>query len=375
MMKEPLFRDLTPLALNVKEAEGACITTSDGKKYLDFSAGWCVGNAGWNQAKILEATRAFTGPIYVQPDYQYERWEELAEEIIQLLPGEEWTCFRATGGTEAVEIALKTARAYNKRQKFLAFKNAYHGQSYACLALVGRHEEQFGPYPETYLRLEIEDWEKTTAEAVALIKKGDICAFISEPLICNLGVIMPPASFFTAVQEACQETKTVFIIDEVATGFGRTGTWFGFEHYALTPDIITMAKGLSSGHAPIGATVVRSEIAEAMRFDFSNYSTFGWHPLAVETALATIRTLREEKIIEKAEGTYLVEQLKSFCTPEGAGLCIAFDSGNPQIREECFAEGLLIETKGARVLLYPPLTITREEIDQAVAILQKHTRM
>ncbi|MFH0890119.1 MAG: aspartate aminotransferase family protein [Candidatus Aenigmatarchaeota archaeon] len=373
-MFECLFRDFPPYPIEIASAKDGCLIDKNGKKYLDFMMGWCVGNSGWNKKEILRATKSFKGPVYVSPTYKYQRWEDLAKRLVSLLPKKQGTCFRATGGTEAVEIALKISKSYNRRKKFMAFNDAYHGQSFACMALVGLHENKFGPYPDFYIRLNTADWEKTTDVAVKSIKKGDICAFIAEPIICNLGVIVPPKSFFRSVREACDETDTVLIMDEVATGFGRTGKWFGFEHYDIQPDIITMAKGLSSGYAAIGATVAVPKVAESMRFGFSNYSTFGWHPLSVEVSIANIDYMQKNRLVEKSDnsGRYLMKRLSEFCSPDGKGLCVGFDTGNNKIKRDCRNDGLLIDDFDSRVVLFPALDVSKEQIDRAVGIIKKH---
>jgi acetylornithine/succinyldiaminopimelate/putrescine aminotransferase len=375
-MSEYLFRYSQP-TIDVASAKGHYIIGKDGKRYLDFLMGWCVGNAGWNKETILRAIKDFNGPSYVCPLYKYQRWDDLAKKLASLMPHKKVTCFRATGGTEAVEIALKIAKACNRRKRFIAFKGAYHGQSFACMSLVAipEHEKKFGPFPDSYIRLST-DWEKSTELAVKSIKKGDICAFISEPIICNLGVIVPPKSFFESVQEACKETDTLFIADEVATGFGRTGKWFSFEHYNIEPDIVTIAKGFSSGYAPIGAAVATQGVAESMSFDFSNYSTFGWHPLGVECAMANIEYIQKNALVEKAEknGKYLTGELSEFCKPEGKGLCIGFDTKNEKIEDDCLKDGLIISTIGNRVVLFPALDVEKEHMDRAIRIIKRHFR-
>ncbi len=339
-------------------------------------AGWCVGNAGWKKKEIRDAIRGFDGPEYVNPGHLYERWEVLAEKLVHLLPSKEGACFRATGGTEAVELALKISRAYNNRKKFIAFNGAYHGQSLACLALVRYpiHEKHFGKFPAEYLQVDAKNWEKTTHETVKLIKSKEISAFISEPIICNLGVIIPPQEFFDSVQEACKETETLFISDEVATGFGRTGKWFGFEHYNTDPDIVTMAKGFSSGYAAIGSTIAKPEVAESMRFEFSNYSTFGWHPFSVEAAISNIDYIKKHDLIEESNksGGYLSKQLSEFCKPEGRGLCIGFEEKKAGTGQRCFEDGLIITMLEGRIALFPPLDVSKKEIDAAVKIIEKN---
>ncbi len=184
---------------------------------------------------------------------------------------------------------------------------------------------------------------------------------------------MPPKSFFASVVEACKETDTLFICDEVATGFGRTGKWFGFEHYNLNPDIITIAKGFSSGYAAIGATIAKSNIAESMRFDFSNYSTFGWHPLSVEVAISNIDYLIKEKLVERANisGQYLMKKLSDFCEPEGKGLCIGIAEKTKGTDLRCLKEGLILTSLEGRIALFPPLDVSKEEINKAVEIISK----
>jgi len=376
MEKEFLFRDAPAFPIEVADSKGNYLIDSKGKKYLDFNMGWCVGNAGWKKKEILAAMKDFKGPQYVSPTYLYKRWEVLSKRIVSLMPNDDYVCFKATGGTEAVEIALKIAKAFNHREKFVAFNGAYHGQSFACMSLVRLpdHEKNFGPFSSNFIQIEAGGWEKTTAETVALIETKEVCAFISEPIICNLGVIIPPKNFFEKVFKACKENGTVFISDEVATGFGRTGKWFGFEHYGLEPDIITIAKGFSSGYGAIGAVVAKREVAESMRFDFSNYSTFGWHPIATESAIANIDYLKKNNLVDASakNGEYLIKKLSAFCKPQGKGLCIGFDLPKKDFALRCLKDGLLLSELGGRVLLFPALDVSKKEIDKAVSIMKKN---
>lgn len=373
-MTEYLFRDLLSFPLDVVNAKGSYIFDKNGKTYLDFIMGWCVGNAGWNKSQIMKAIRSFKGPNYVMPIYNYERWDVLAKKLVDLMPKKNATCFRATGGTEAVEIALKISRAFNRREKFIAFKDAYHGQSFTCMSLVDLHPDKFGPYPDNFIRINADKWEETTEFVVKQIKQENVCAFISEPIICALGVIVPPKSFFDEVQKACKETNTAFIMDEVATGFGRTGKWLGFEHYNLKPDIVTIAKGFSSGYGALGATIATPEIADSMHFNFSNYSTFGWHPLSIEAAIANMDYIKKNNLVEKSNsgGKYLTKKLSEFCKPEGKGLCIGFDCKNKNIELECFKENLLVTYYNNRVLLFPALDVGKKEMNSAVEILRRN---
>jgi acetylornithine/succinyldiaminopimelate/putrescine aminotransferase len=372
---EPLFRDSKSPQIEVINSKDNYIYTKE-KKYLDFVMGWCIGNSGWNKKTINNIIKKFNGPTYVVPDYNYHRWDELAKSIRLLMPNKQMTSFRATGGTEAVEIALKMSKVYNKRNKFIAFNQAYHGQSLAALSLTNMNAKQFGPYSKNYIQIST-DWEKSLNNTIKQIKTEKISAFISEPIICNLGVKIPPKYFFREIKKECEKTNTVFIMDEVATGFGRTGKMFGFNHYNLKPDIITLAKGISSGYAPLGATIATPEIAELMRFSFSNYSSYGWHPLAVEASIANLNYIKDNNLVEKSEksGKYLFDQLSKFGNPEGKGLCIGFDTKNKNIQKDCLKDGLIVSTSDFgknRITLFPSLDITKKEIDCAVNIIKKN---
>ncbi|MFA6269207.1 MAG: aminotransferase class III-fold pyridoxal phosphate-dependent enzyme [archaeon] len=226
-MKESfLFRDSPPLPIEVVSSKGNYLFDKNGKKYLDFTMGWCVGNAGWGKKEIRAAVKKFTGPEYVSPTYQYARWEVLAEKLVSLLPSKDYTCFKATGGTEAVEVALKTAKAFNHRNKFIAFKEAYHGQSFACMSLVklADHEKHFGPFSENFIQINAGDWEKTTQTTVELIEKKNICAFICEPIICNLGVVVPPKSFFQRCTKFVKKLILFLLLTKLLLGLGELGS-------------------------------------------------------------------------------------------------------------------------------------------------------
>lgn len=371
-MIEPLFRDQPATPVNVQNCAGNYIFDKKGKRYLDFMMGWCVGNIGWNKKILLQAIKKYNGPSYVVPTYIYDQWNILAKKLVSLMPNRNYSCFRATGGTESVELALKISKAYNKRKKFIAFENAYHGQSLACLSLVGTHENNFGPYGGNFIRLNT-NWQQASETALKEINSGDVSAFISEPILCNLGVIVPPKDFFASIKEACEKTDTVFIMDEVATGFGRTGKFFGFEHYNVKPDIVTIAKGFSSGYAPIGAAIANEKVAESMRFGFSNYSTFGWHPMAVHCALKNMQYLTSS-LIRKSNKTakILMDKLSEFCEPEGKGLCLGFTIKNKNLEQECLKDGLLISVLGDRAVIFPALDVSEKEIEKAVEIIRKN---
>ena len=372
--------------LEVLGAEGSWLITRDGR-YLDLMMGWCVGNAGWGNQRIQEALRNFKGPAYVQPHYLYERWVVLAEKLQQIVPVDgPGKCFRATGGTEAVEIALQAARAHTGRAAFLSVEGSYHGHSLGTMSVgSGGFKKSFGELMPNCHKGGLPLDEKAARKAEQLLETRTIAAVIAEPIICNLGVYEPEPDFWPLVADACRRTGTVLIMDEVATGFGRTGKMFACEHYGLRPDIITLGKGLSSGYGALGAAVMSPRLAKSMEFLFSSYSTFGWLPICVEAAIANVDYLLEKRLWENAEkmGRYLkagIEKIafKSPVTVSGRGLALAvkFEDADyaTGVAQRAFANKLIVADIGNNpFLLFPSLEIDRETADAALAILAQST--
>jgi len=265
----------------VTRAEGSFLYDDQGQRYIDFAMGWCVGNLGWNNPEAMHAIQNYQGPSYVSPHFNYRPWIELSTLLAEIAPGDLKKCFRATGGTEAVEIALQGAMEFTGRDKFIAIEGAYHGNSLACRGLTN------GDTLKPPLNLAAAD------KLEELLKSKKIAALIMEPVICNLKVHIPEREFLERARELCDEYGTLLIFDEVATGFGRTGKMFASEHFHIAPDIMCLAKGISGGAAAMGATIMREEIGDALE-ESGNlpYSTYGWHPLSVEASLATIRYMQ-----------------------------------------------------------------------------------
>ncbi|HEY1376495.1 MAG TPA: aspartate aminotransferase family protein [Gemmataceae bacterium] len=275
-----------PAGVQVARSEGSFVVDHHGKKYIDFTSGWCVGNLGWANDEVREAIRAFNGPAYVHPDHLYRPWAELAETLAEITPGKLTKSYRATGGSEAVEIALQVAMAATGRAGFVCLEDCYHGNTLGGRSLAGDRDQ----YPNLLAHCHriAPPLDDRAAERVErLLKGGQVAAFVMEPVVCNLGVVIPSKEFMTRVREACREHGTLFIMDEVATGFGRTWRLFASEHFDVDPDVLCLAKAITGGYAPMGATIVTDEVAKAAGVGF--YSTYGWHPLSVAAALANLK--------------------------------------------------------------------------------------
>ena len=264
-----LGRDVPPTPVEIVKSKGCVLYDTTGKDYIDFLMGWNVGNLGWGIKEIEEDIRTYDGPDYVNPYYLFRPWGELAQILARITPGKLTKSFRATGGTEAVEIALQAAMGYTKRTKFISVEGAYHGHSIGAMSigLSGFRQRYANLLPNCYTVKPPLD-ERAAREAEALIQKGDIAAYIAEPIILNLGVIIPDDRYYEIIQAACQKHGTLMIIDEVATGFGRTGKMFASEHYDIEPDIMCLGKALTGGYGAMGATVMTEEVAQSMAYDF-----------------------------------------------------------------------------------------------------------
>lgn len=370
--------------LTVVKTSGSYVFDEKGKKYIDFFMGWCVGNVGWNVKEITEEIKKYNGPTYVSPGYFYKEWADLAELLADLTPGNLTKSFRATGGTESVEIALQAAMSHTKRHKFISIEGSYHGHSIGAMSIGSSY---FRKWYKNLLfhcnKIKPPLDEKAARKVERLLEKRDIAAFISEPIVCNIGVEIPNQKFFDIVSFACKRNGTVFIADEVATGFGRTGKMFACEYYNLQPDIMCLAKGLSGGYGAIGATIMTPEVARSFEFGFSFYSTFGWQPLNVAAALANLKYLKNNqfRLLENANkaSAYIKQRLKGMKFKEPAdihikGLAIGVRFKNPAypsgIILRCLKKGLLIANADSDFVLYPALDIDQKTLKEGLDILE-----
>lgn len=361
--------------IEFKHSKDSYLIDQRGKKYIDFTMGWCVGNIGWNNKEVEKAIKSFDGPTYVSPHLEYKPWEELSELLAEMTPGKLKTCFRATGGTEAVEIALQAAMAYTGRKKIIAIDDAYHGNSIATWALVS--DSPFFNWERIKPPLN----ENALKSLENLLKDDDVAAFIMEPVILNLDVLVPDKKFMKGMQELCKKHGTLIIMDEVATGFGRTGKMFASDHFNIEPDIMCLAKGITGGAAALGATIMTEQVAKALYHGQFPYSTYGWHPLSVEAALTNIRYLQrnwgelEENIFIMNE--YFTQRLslmdfrvRPHISSMGLAIHVGFEQPKyaREISQRAFENGLII-SEG--LSMYPALNIDFETAKEGLDLLEK----
>ena len=206
--------------LVVVGAEGPYVYDEKGKRYIDFFMGWCVGNIGWNLKEVVKKIAGFEGPTYVSPTYIYKGWVELAELLAKIAPGNLKKSFRATGGTEAVEIALQAAMFHTKRHEFISIEGSYHGHSIGAMSVGSSDFRSWykNLLPNCYkIKPPLDD--KAADQLETLLKAGDIAALIMEPIVCNLGVEIPKKEFMSRAQALCKKYGTLLIMDEISTCF------------------------------------------------------------------------------------------------------------------------------------------------------------
>lgn len=361
--------------LRIKDAERSYLMSENGKKYIDFSSGWCVGNLGWKHPQIEEAIRNFKGPTYIYPHFEYEPWIELASLLSKITPGDLTKCFRATGGTEAVEIALQAAMAHTGREEFVGIDGAYHGNSIATRGLV--EDSPFFNWKKLKPPLN----EESLHDLEKLLKGKKVAAFIMEPVSMNLDVMIPETAFMKGMQELCRKYGTLVIMDEVATGFGRTGKLFATEHFGIEPDIMCLAKALSGGAAPIGATLMTEKVGKSLQEENFPYSTYGWHPLSVAAAIASVRFFREHWTDLKENIQFMNEyfqqrfsQMEFKKSPKMniMGMAMHLDFGKSdygeKVTERAFKKGLIL---AGGMTLFPALDIDFGTAKEGLDILEK----
>ena len=388
-------------------AQGAYLYDLDERDYLDFLSGYSVFNIGRNHPAVQSALRDLLEldlPNMVQMDCSLLSGL-LAEALLKKTPPHLDSVFFCNSGAESVEGAIKFARAATSRTGLVSLEKAFHGLSNGALSVMGDESfrEGFGALLENCTRIKMGD----LAALETLLAKRDIAALLIEP-VQGKGVHFPAGDFYQQAQRLCRAHGTLLICDEVQTGLGRTGRWWGFEHWGLEPDIITVAKSLSGGYVPVAAVITRRAIYQKTfsRLDrcVVHSSTFGRNNLAMAAGLATLQVLDDENLVERARthGTELMRRLDALKEKHslikevrGLGLMIAIEFHEPRelalkmgwkllhkVEHELFAQMLVTSLfQKHRILtqiaghamdvlkILPPLIIGEREIDRFVTAL------
>ncbi len=398
--------------VEVEEAEGSIVKDKNGKEYLDCFSGISVTNAGHRHPEVIEAAKEQMDKYVHVCTYVYyvEPVGDLAEKLAEVTPGKLKKSFFGNSGAEANEGAMRIAKKYTKKNEFIALRASFHGRTIGTLSITGNYARKRGggpflsgiafaptpycyrcPFGKTYPNCNLE-CAKAVEDVFRFDTSDNVAAFIAEPVMGEGGIIPPPKEYFKEVKSILERHGSLFIADEVQSGFGRTGKLFAIEHYDVEPDIMTMAKGIADGF-PISAFITRDEIADAFEVG-DHLSTFGGNPVSAKAALANLNIMLRDKLPEKAEeiGNYLMNKLRDLKEKypligdvRGKGLMVGIelvldkektpaDGVAGRLRNRALEEGLLIGKGGIYgnvIRFQPPLVITKSQIDDAVDILDK----
>ena len=399
--------------LVVSRGEGAIVEDVDGNRFLDFNAGIAVVSTGHCHPHVVAAIQNQAERLIHMSgtDFYYENMVELAEKLAAMAPGGvARRVYFGNSGTEAVEAAMKLARYHTGRDKFIAFRGAFHGRTLGALSLTGSKVVQrkgFGPlvpgvfhaqFPDPYrcpAGITPEDHAVNCVRAIeeelfrTTLAAEEVAAIVVEPVQGEGGYVVPPKVFFEELERLARKHGILLVFDEIQSGMGRTGKMWAADHFTVTPDILTVAKGIASG-LPLSAMVARAEV---MNWGpGAHASTFGGNPVAVAAALVTIELLERQLVANAARvGGHIMDRLRSWPGKfknvgdvRGLGLMIGIEMVRDQATKErapelrdrlvamAFERGLLVLGAGRNVLrLCPPLIITRDQADFAVDTLEE----
>ena len=404
----------SPCLSVVTKAEGAYIEDTNGHRYLDFH-GNNVHHIGYGHPKLKKAIAEQMDALPFAPRrFASESAIALAKKLVEIAPGELSKVLFTTGGSDAIEVALKIARAATGRYKTISFWDAFHGAGFGAASVGGEQlfrshvvgpllsgTEHVAPfacyrcpygYPDLDGKAQIEICQTTCASFVRYVleKEGDVAAVIAEP--ARAVPYIPPPGYWKMVRQACNDHGALLIFDEIPTGLGKTGKMFACEHDDVVPDILVLGKALGGGILPIAAVLAKAELDVGSEFAFGHY-THEKNPVTTKAALTTIEIIEQEGLVENAEvlGKYMLEQLNILKSAHstigdvrGRGLLVGVELVLNQeektpandlaedVLYRCLSKGLSFKlTMGNVMTLTPPLIITREQIDLSLEIINE----
>jgi 4-aminobutyrate aminotransferase len=411
LLAPPLAQDWPNLP--VIRAKGIYLDGLDGKRYMDFMSSFGVVNVGHNHPNVIAAAKEqmekqVHGAVGVTLHQSVLR---LAEKLPEILPGSMDMFFFGNSGAESVEGAIKLARNITRRPGIIAFTGSFHGRTLGAASLTASKalyrtnlepflsSVYFVPYADPYHSAHPDDPKQCVKESLGalqtvldrIIAPSQIATMIVEPIQGEGGYVVPPKEFLLRLREICTHHGILLIFDEVWTGFGRTGEWFAAQSFKITPDVMTIGKSIASGF-PLSAVCARSELMSRWEPTVHG-TTFGGNPVSCAAAIATIETIREEKMLDNAKnnGEYLIQNLRTLQKKypfigdvRGVGLMIGMEFVIPgtdrepnlvaakKVLNESLLRGLLLYPAGLHghvIRIAPPLIVTKEQIDEATSIL------
>ena len=403
----------------IDRAEGAYFWDADGKRYLDFCAGLLCINIGHGNKHVLNAMkRQMERFTYVPPAFATEPRSTLSRMISEVTPGDLDYMFFTNAGTEAVENAMKAVRLFTGRHKIYSAWRSYHGATAGSITLTGDPRRWaaepgipgavkfFGPYcyrcPFGYASEETCGLQclETLKTQIMLDGPKTIAAIFVEPVVGSNGILIPPKGYMEGLRQVCDENGILLVADEVMSGWGRTGKWFGIDHEGIVPDIMVTAKGLTSGYVPLGAMIWSKKIWDHF-YDhpFVGGLTYSGHALACATGVANIEVYRSEDLIERSKmgGEHLYGKLRELLDKHpsvgdvrcrGLWACIELTSDKKTraplagfadarmnvssgVTQRLYEKGVYLFAQWDFILIAPPLIITKDQIDEGISAVDE----
>lgn len=370
----------SPLLLEIESAEGIYLTDTSGKKYIDLISGIGVSSVGHRHTAVTNAIKDQVEKhlhVMVYGEYIQSPQVQLAHALSSTLPKNLNSVYLLNSGSEAIEGAMKLAKRYTGRSEIVSCRDAYHGSSQGALSIAGREELKRNFRP---LLPNVKQVAFGSTEDLQYITKST-AAFIVETVQGEAGVRIASRDYFKALQARCNETGTLLILDEIQCGFGRTGKFWAFEHYDITPDVVVSAKGMGGG-MPIGCFISNREIMSVFTQNpvLGHISTFGGHPVSAAASVATIKTIQSEQLVDQVEekAQYFLDLLNhsSIKAVRHMGLMMAVEFESYEVVKKIIDKAIelgvvtdwfLFNDYSMRIA--PPLTVTKEEIKKACHII------
>lgn len=400
-------------SLVVESGEGSYIYAKNGRRYLDFASGIATNNVGHCHPVVVRAAVEQTQRLIhaCASVAHYESHVSLAEKLVEITPDGIEMCFFANSGAEATEGAVKLARYVSGRPIIISFIGGFHGRTLGAVSLTSSKAHYragyqplmpsfyAAPYPYCYRCPLGHKRESCAVDCLGylgymldtLTPASDVAAIIVEPVLGEGGYVVPPLEFFPRLRRICDEHGILLVFDEIQSGFGRTGKMFAVEHFAVKPDIMTLAKGIAGGF-PLSAIVASARLMQAWPAGVHG-STFGGNPVSVAAALASISAIQQEGLLENAVnmGARIMGRLADLrsqhqCIGDvrGLGLMIGIElvkeDGSPdkdvvaRVRERCLENGLIVLSCGTGenvIRLIPPLNVSETEVDEALGVIEQ----
>jgi acetylornithine/N-succinyldiaminopimelate aminotransferase len=372
----------SPRLIEIEKAEGSYLFGPQGQKYLDLVSGFNVSNIGHRHPNVIQAIQDQLEKylhVTVYGEFVQAPQVQFATKLLENLPSSFSSVYLTNSGAEAVEGSMKIAKRYTGRRQIIAAKNAYHGSTQGALSLIGgtQYQEAYAP-----LLPEIDFIEfNAVTDLDAITEKT--AAVIVEAIQGEAGVRVPSKEYMQALRTKCTEIGALLIFDEIQTGFGRTGKLFAFEHFGIVPDILMLAKGIGGG-MPLGAFVAPKEIMDVIKANpmLGHITTFGGHPVSCAAALASLKVILEEQLVEGVEEKALLFR-QELAHPKikeirGMGLmmCLQLENFDQvyNVSKYCADNGVMIDWYlhcETALRVAPPLTISEEEIKEACQIIKQ----